>query len=95
MSYKTFKKNDVITIKSHEFMNYLLRVCDDRFYIRRVENYFDIDLTEYLDADSIINAFESWKFTYLGEDTEFHDDQLLNFEDEIDIYVEFLQSQRN
>lgn len=92
MSYTKLTKNAMITLKSHEFMNYLLRVCDDRFYIRKIENYFDIDLTEYLDATSIIGAFDGWKFQYLGDDMEVDDEELLNFEDEIDIYVKFLNT---
>ena len=84
------KKHDLFKIKSHEFMNYLLRVCDDRFYIARVENYFEIDLTHYLDADLIISAFDNWSFEYLGEDMPIPDNEILAFEDEIDIPSVFL-----
>lgn len=57
-----YESGTEIRLKSREFLSYLLNEGNDRFYIRQIENYFDIDLTEYLNSDQIINAFNEWKF---------------------------------
>jgi len=86
-----YKSDSEIKLKSHEFLSYLLNEGNDSFYIKQIENYFDIDLTEYLNADQIINAFDDWKFIADSDITI--DSEFVTFDngyDEIVLPVKFL-----
>lgn len=83
------QRDDLVKIDVKNFTKYLLN-CDDFDYIRLIEKYFSIDLTNLIDIEDIENKINCWGWLIITDNDYEIKNDFVNFNDEITIPSPYL-----